>query len=129
MPYIYDKVDNLDNSDLVGTHQCVALVQHYSKVPHTSRWNEGLPVKGSFLIAKGTAIATFVNGKYPNKGHDNHAALYLGQDTAGIWVMDQWKDDPNKPKISKRYLRYKGKLKSGAYIDPSNYADAFFVIE
>ena len=80
-------------------------------------------------IAKGTAIATFVNGRYPNLPHGNHAALYISQDAGGIWVMDQWKGDPNKPKVSKRYLRTKGKWKNGTFVDPSNNADAFSVID
>jgi hypothetical protein len=41
----------------------------------------------------------------------------------------QWKDMATKPKISKRFIRTKGKNKSGQYIDPSNNADAFSVIE
>lgn len=129
MPYIYANVDKLDKTALVGSHQCVALVQHYAKAPLTSIWKEGKIVMGNSAIEKGTAIATFVNGKYPNLSHDNHAALYISQDIKGIWVMDQWKGDPNKPKVSKRYIRSKGKHKNGAFLDPSNNADAFSVIE
>jgi hypothetical protein len=43
--------------------------------------------------------------------------------------MDQWQGDPNKPKVSKRYIRSKGKKEDGTYIDPSNNADAFSIIE
>lgn len=129
MSYVYSKVDELDQSDLVGSHQCVALIQHYAKAPHTSTWKEGKAVKGNLMIQKGTAMATFVNGKYPNQAHDNHAALYVSQDAGGIWVIDQWKGDPKKPKASKRYLLSKGKWKDGKYIDPSNNADAFSIIE
>ena len=129
MTYVYTEVDALEKTDLVGTQQCVALVQHYAKVPHTSTWKEGKAVKGHLQIAKGTAIATFVSGKYPNIGHGNHAALYISQDAGGIWVFDQWKGDPKKPKVSKRYLLSKGKGKDGKYVDPSNNADAFSTIE
>ena len=129
MSYVYANVDSLQGTDLVGSHQCVALVQHYASAPVTSRWKAGIKVKGDTSIKKGTAIATFVNGRYPNNAHNNHAALYISQDGAGIWVMDQWKGDPNKPSVSKRRLNFKGTLKSGAYIDPSNNGDAFFVIE
>jgi hypothetical protein len=72
--YIYENIETI-SSDMVGTHQCVALVQHYAKVPHTSKWKEGEKVESSTKIAKGTAIATFVSGKYPNKAHGNHAAF------------------------------------------------------
>jgi hypothetical protein len=35
MPYVYSKVDDLNQTDLVSFHQCVALVQHYADAqPH-----------------------------------------------------------------------------------------------
>lgn len=130
MPYVYSKAESLDKTPLVGSHQCVALVQHYAKAPHTSLWKVGKAVKGDLSIPSGTAIATFVNGKYPSHGTGNHAALYLGQDAGGIIVVDQWKGDKNKPTVSKRYIRAKGKwFDEEAFVDPSNNADAFFVIE
>lgn len=129
MPYIYSAIETLDKTDLVGSHQCVALVQHFAHAPAASLWKEGKAVKGNLLIKKGTAIATFVNGKYPNSGHGNHAAFFLSHDAGGIWVIDQWKADPNKLKVSKRYLINKGKRKDGSYNDPSNNADAFSIIE
>ena len=44
-------------------------------------------------------------------------------------IIDQWKNDPNKPKVSKRYIINKGQRKDGTYNDPSNNADAFSIIE
>ncbi len=125
MPYIYSEVEALEGTDKVGSGQCVAIVQVYAKAPLTARWSEGIKVKGNNMIAKGTAIATFVNGKYPNKAHDNHAALYISQDATGIRVMDQW---TKKAKISSRVLSYLGKEKDGTFKDPSNNADAMSVI-
>lgn len=129
MPYIYSKVDDLNGTDLVGSHQCVALVQHYAKAPLTSAWKEGKMVKGNQMMQKGSAIATFVNGKYPSHAHGNHAAFYVSQDAGGIWIMDQWKGDSNKPTVSKRYIKSLGKNKDGTYSRPSNNADAFSIIE
>ena len=129
MTYIYNNVESLDKTELVGTHECVALVQHYAKAPHTSMWKAGKAVKGDFSVIKGTAIATFVNGEYPHKAYGNHAALYLSQEAGGIWVIDQWKGDPNKPQVSKRFIRSQGKNKAGDFNNPSNNADAFSVIE
>ena len=126
MAYIYEKVESLEGKDLAGTGQCVALVQSYTKAPLTSTWKEGAKVKGNTTIKKGTAIATFVNGKYPNKAHGNHGALYISQDATGIKVMDQWS---TKGKIASRTLPFKGQNKDGTYIDPSNNGDAFSVIE
>jgi hypothetical protein len=41
MPYTYSKVDDLEDTPVVGSHQCVALVQHYAKAPVTSVWRQG----------------------------------------------------------------------------------------
>lgn len=115
MPYIYSKVDDLQNTAKVGIKECVVLVQYYAKAPVTSLWKQGVIVVGGKHIAKGTAIATFVNGKYPNVAHGNHAALYISQDVGGISVMDQWTNDVTKPKVSKRYIKKKERTK----MDPS----------
>ncbi|MBO9648228.1 MAG: BPSL0067 family protein [Variovorax sp.] len=128
MPHIYSKAEELDETDLVGTHQCVALLQHYTRVPHTSGWTGGGKVLGNSRIAKGTAIATFVKGKYPNRSSGNHAAFYLSQDAGGIWVVDQWKHS-SKLKVEKRYLKALGVNKDGSFVRPSNNADAFSIID
>jgi hypothetical protein len=128
MPYIYAKVDDLEGHALVGSHQCVALAQVMAGAPVTSAWREGAAVRGNLTLAKGTAIATFVNGRYPNRAHGNHAALYVGQSAAGIVIMDQWRGK-NKPKVSLHTIPFAGKDKQGRYRNPSNNADAFSVIE
>ena len=79
-------------------------------------------------IKTGTAVATFVDGRYPRTKHNKHAALYIYQDSAGVWVMDQWEDDISKPTISKRHMRFKGTGDDGKYLDPSNNGDALSVI-
>ena len=38
MSYVYSNVDDLDGTAKVGSHQCVALVQHYANLPHTGNW-------------------------------------------------------------------------------------------
>ena len=128
MPYVYKKVDELENTDMVGSHQCVALVQTYTDAPTTLAWRQGEAVLGNSALAKGTAIATFVNGKYANRSHGNHTARYLGQTVNGILVMDQWKTKPSR-RVSARPIRRKGKYKSGDYIQTVDNADAYFVIE
>lgn len=112
---------------LASTHSCASLVQHYTRVGPTQNWIEGDLVKGNKTIRRGTAIATFVNGVYPNKPHGNHAALYVSQDANGIWVIDQWegKDEP----FTKRRLDFLGKKADSTYEDPSNNGDAFSIIE
>jgi hypothetical protein len=111
MSYVYSQVDDLENTNKVGSKQCVALLQQYAKLPQTTLWREGATVFGTKTIAKGTAIATFVGGKYMSHSTGNHAAFYVSQDAGGIWIMDQWLNDKTKPKVSKRHIRRKESLR------------------
>ncbi|WP_348699845.1 BPSL0067 family protein [Duganella fentianensis] len=137
MPYIYKEVDALDTDPppaAVGDGSCVALIKYF--VPGligapTSSWKEG----GNVLelgtkVTKGTAIATFVNGRYPNRAHGNHAAIVLKVMQGGIWVVDQWKA---KAVISARLIRIppprQQRNKDGSFRNPSDNALAYFVIE
>ena len=129
MPHIYSKVDTLQGEDMVGSKQCVALLQHYAKLDHTSMWKEGKTVLGTFTIAKGTAIATFVDGRYKSRPTGNHAAFHISQDAGGIWIMDQWANDKKKKTVSKRYIMRMGKFQNGQYVRPSDNAEAYSVIE
>lgn len=128
MSYVYPKAADLDGQPVVGTRQCVALVQEYAGAPITANWRQGESVIGNRMLKTGTAIATFVNGRYPNRAHGNHAALYVRQAANGIYIVDQWKAD-KKIEISVRIIRSLGKDKKGNFINPSDNADAFFVIE
>jgi hypothetical protein len=75
----------------VGSGQCVALAQATSNVGLTSTWVPGSQVQGNTNIAAGTVIATFgSDGTYTNTSGQSHTAIYLGQNSQGIQVMDQW---------------------------------------
>lgn len=128
MPYIYSNVAELKGRPVVGSRHCVALVQYYARAPVTANWREGEAVLGNAIIKPGTAIATFVRGRYPNRPHGNHAALFIGQAIGGIYIADQWKAD-GKTEISVRLIRSQGKDKRCNYIHASDNADAFSVIE
>ncbi|MGV7210922.1 BPSL0067 family protein [Oxalobacteraceae bacterium A2-2] len=128
MSYIYSKVEELEDQPVVGSHQCVALVQRYAGAPVTTAWRQGGAVLGNAILKRGTAIATFVEGRYPNRSHGNHAALFVRAVGNGIWIMDQWKNK-NKTRISLRLITSRGKDKQGRYIRPSENADAYSVIE
>ncbi len=128
MSYTYPEVDDLDDEPVVGTRQCVALVQKYAGAPVTSAWRQGEAVFGNKTLKKGTAIATFVNGRYPNHSHGNHAAFFVKASGNVIWIMDQWKSE-TKTKISLRHISPRGKNKQGKYIRPSENAEAYSVIE
>jgi hypothetical protein len=107
----------------------VALIQWYTRAPKAALWHEGAKVRGNLALAKGTAIATFVEGRYPNRPHGNHAAFYLRQDSSGIWVMDQWADNQKKPAISARPIKFCSKTACEAGPLLSDDADAYSVIE
>jgi hypothetical protein len=76
----------------VGSGQCVPLVQKATGAPLTKEWRRGALVRGDLALRPGTAIATFdEDGHYGNHTDGrSHAAIYLGQDEKGIWVIDQW---------------------------------------
>ena len=78
MPFIYSKVEDLNGIELVGSDQCVALVQIKAGAPVTSAWREG---------------------------------------------------DKDKPVVSRRFIRIRGKNKNGGYVNPINNADAHSVVE
>lgn len=126
MPCVYSDAEKLATKPLVGTKQCVALIKQFTSAPPTAMWKAGKSVKGNVLLAKGTAIATFVDGKYPNHASGNHAAFYISQDSVGIWVVDQWSTSKT---LQKRRLTFKGQDENGNFISPSNNGDAFLVIE
>lgn len=126
MPY---KLENPEQSEekaytnKAGNTECVEFVRQTLNLPHTSLWKEGKKVtKGDLGILKGTAIATFVNGKYPQEGNTGkHAAIYFGQDETGIIVLDQWR---KQGKVKKRTIPFKPRI-SGL----SNDGNAFSIIE
>ena len=126
-PFVFPrKVEQLEGAAPVGNHQCAALVQHSQPIGLTSRWREGVKVRGNgHLIKKGTAVATFEDGFYPNRAYDNHVAYYISQDGKGIKVMDQWS---GKGSVSSRVMRFKGTKANGFHLDPSNNGDALSVI-
>lgn len=128
MSYVYPKASELKGQPVVGSRQCVALVQQYAGAPTTPHWRQGEAVLGNTLLKPGTAIATFVNGRYPSHRHGNHAALYVKQGIDGIYIADQWKSE-KKTEISVRFIKAQGRDKRGNYIHASDNADAFFVIE
>lgn len=78
MSYIYSDVSDLENKPKVGTLQCVALIRHYTNAPPSSAWKQGAAVMDNSTIRKGTAIATFIKGRYPNMATGNHAAFFMG---------------------------------------------------
>ena len=117
MPYIYAAAAKLHKEPKIGDGQCVALVREYAGAPSTAHWREGARVLGNKGIRPGTAIATFDNGRYPNRRTGNHAAFYLSQISDGIWVVDQWPGSAKKH-IERRFIRIKKTNRDGSLEDP-----------
>jgi hypothetical protein len=126
-PFIFPgDVTTLEGADPKGSGQCAALVQTTIPIGLTKTWREGIRVRGNgAVIKKGTAVATFVDGYYPNNDHDNHVAYYLDQDLTGVTVIDQWF---GKGEVSSRVMRFGLKSGDGLYHDPSNNGAALSVI-
>lgn len=147
MPFVYHGALSLEGKPKVDGGECARLVQHYLwHIGHTSMWRPGENVidvlASGRQIEQGTAIATFVNGRYPDHGH-RHAALFLWPTTScthdaktnrckimSIRMMDQWNPHVGshypKDKISSRDVRIYGK--NAAYPLSDN-ASAFYIIE
>ena len=122
MAYIATAPGTYQNT-VVGSGQCVAFVEQASGSPLTSAWKQGGKVRGDLTIQPGTAIATFDNGKYTNSTDGtSHAAIYVGQNTAGLQVWDQWKGQP----VHQRTIRFQG---GAPGVRPVNDGDAFYVVE
>jgi hypothetical protein len=93
-----------------GDGECVALLHDVLNIPPSKEWKKGITViANGDKIPKGTAIATFVDGKYPQKAPDDgksmHAAIYDYQDKIGIWVWQQYNVYVTDPKTHERVLK------------------------
>ena len=58
----------------------MALVKHLApEVGRAADWQEGPRIKGlnDPPLERGTALATFKNGKYENRASGNHAVVFL----------------------------------------------------
>ena len=100
MPYIARQYEKQTVS--VGTGQCVALVKYFSGAPAASLWHAGEKLTRDSVktLASGTVIATFVDGRYPNRLSGNHAAIFVRSVPGGIAIFDQWTShSPSERKI------------------------------
>ncbi len=113
MAYVASSPETYENTS-VGSGECVALVQVASGAPTTPTWFRGKLVKGDTTLARGTAIAVFdADGTYGNHTDgSSHAAIYLGQDSTGLQVLDQWNEWKHHVKTphmaSQRTINFRG---------------------
>ncbi|GKS88490.1 BPSL0067 family protein [Acidovorax sp. SUPP2539] len=109
-------------ADTKGTELCGQCVSYVKRVcptlPSTSAWKKGAAVKNNTKLVPGTVIATFnAAGRY-----HGHAAVYVGQNAAGIHVYDQYVTPPRPKPVGPRMLRW------GAHGN-SNNGDNFYVVD
>ena len=123
-PDVYAKHSYRNSS---GNAECVEFIRQTLHAPATAQWREGMKVRrlnpeDPDPVRRGTAIATFVGGKYPQSGNTGkHAAIYLGQNADGILVLDQWR---SQGRVLPRTIYWKPR-RAGL----SNDGSAFSVIE
>lgn len=104
--YVVKDIDAKMDKIIAGKKQvgesseCVALVKHLApEVGPAWNWREGPVIRapGEPPLERGTPIATFISGRYPNNSRGNHAAIFLEygsqEGRPGIWVLDQWRKD------------------------------------
>jgi hypothetical protein len=80
MPFFIPNVRSLEEHAPVGKGDCVELIK--GTVPGleglpTAMWRPGARVLDTTALRPGTAIATFVDGRYPRHPSGQHAALFL----------------------------------------------------
>lgn len=137
--FIYHDAQSLVGKPLAGDGECVALVQKYlPAIGHTTTWKAGARVVelGNNEIRIGTVIGTMEDGKWPGKKHNNHVGIFGGVNSRSVttgrmmsFVLVEQYRTHGVTKIQARVIYSKGKSVNGRYIDPSNNAEAFFVIE
>lgn len=136
MPFVYSQVAALEDEKKAGNGDCVDLIKKYvpglKNVSATQCWRQGANVmENRHRLVRGTAIATFVNGRYPSVDVSKHAAIFLGSaGNGGFYVMDQWL----KAKAIKSRIIHIARPRvrpdsAGQWPAASNVAQAFYVIE
>jgi hypothetical protein len=127
MPYICPNLRSVEEQ--AGDGDCVALIR--STVPglrgtDCSGWRQGAAVVGDTRIARGTAIATFEDGRFANRRGFDHAAIFLEYAGTGIWVLDQRDGDDT---VQRSFIPTGQAGNDGDFSDPAKAAAAFSVIE
>ncbi|MFP5393724.1 MAG: BPSL0067 family protein [Gammaproteobacteria bacterium] len=132
MPYRHPDPESLIEKPVFGKGECVDLIK--ATVPgligiSTRSWREGENVLASKTIKRGTAIATFINGKFPHADTGQHAAIFLSKSGSTIWVIEQWRGLKQVQKRRISFPVHAERRADGSYPNASNNAFAFSVIE
>jgi hypothetical protein len=133
MPFLYPLAAKLAGTPLIGEGECVELIKAY--VPgligiSTTQWREGANVMATRNIKRGTAIATFFDGKFPRKDTGQHAAIFLSYAGAtSFWAIEQHKKSGTIVLRRIEIPRHGQRRPNGTYPNASNNALAFSAIE
>jgi hypothetical protein len=102
--------------------ECVSFVRQVTGLPPTAQWRPGVKARGGGLAA-GTAIATFVDGRYTSrKDGTAHAAILLAEQSDGLLVADCWVGQH----VHQRVMRFRGGTNP---TNAMNDGDCFHAIE
>jgi hypothetical protein len=118
-PESYIGRENFTNSD--GDHECVEFACQAGGAPHpTSLWQQGTHVESRMTIAKGTWVATFVNGRY-----HGHVGAFLSIDEAGnLTLIDQF---DSRGRVDRTTYHVKSQTYTGRISnDPSKYYEVLW---
>ena len=134
MPFIIPRVRDLIGLPHEGEGDCVTLIKNLApglKGLPTTCWQAGTRVLDVKNVVPGTAIATFIDGKYPRKFTGNHAAFFWGYSGDEIWVIEQFKNNSKAGTIDFRLIHRPQRLRNGTFArqTPSNNPQMYYVIE
>jgi RHS repeat-associated protein len=116
--------------------QCVTACRHYEQgLPDHTQWTQGVPVVISVngkltinpAVKPGTAIATFVDGRYPgDEDLHKNSGVFLGTGNWGpagsMQILDQWPGSPGPRSRPVFPISRRGEA------DRSNSSTAYYVI-
>ncbi len=110
-------IGSTDYANVDGKYECAAFPQHkeVAAAPSTTSWKPGPHVEPGTTIARGTWVATFVDGKY-----QGHVGAFDSMDKDGnLTLIDQWKgrDQVDRTTYHVKKQPYEGKISN----DPSKY--------
>lgn len=133
MPFICPNLRSIEEQAIAGDGDGSGVALIRSSVPglrgtSSSGWRAGAAVVGEQRIARGTAIATFEDGRYANRPGFDHAAIFLEYAGAGIWVLEQRAGD-DSASVQRSFIPTGQAGHDGSFADPTKAAAAFSVIE
>lgn len=108
-------IGSTDYTNAKGNHECAVFTQMAGGAPQTSKWRPGAHVESRTVIARGTWVATFVDGVY-----QGHVGAFDSIDKEGnLTLVDQFNSRGSVDKTTYHVKKqpYKGRISN----DPSKY--------